>query len=154
MNVFSKILEKLRKRDEVEDDAEPEHRIALAAATLMLEVAWADQDIADTEVDVIRRVLSEQFQLPDESVEEVIAASREHHDESVGLFRYTQTINEAWGEPEKFELVVNLWRLAFVDETIDRFEEHMIRKITDLLYVSHERFIAAKRTARRNSKKQ
>lgn len=149
--MLSQILEKLRKQD-AGDVEEPEDRIALAAAALLLEVAWADHDIADTEVDIIRQVLSQDFQLSDESVADVIAVSREHHEESVGLFQYTQTINEAWSEPEKYQLVVSLWRLALIDERIDRFEEHMIRKITDLLYVDHHRFIAAKQAARRSTK--
>lgn len=150
--MLARILDKLRNRN-IEDAAETGDRVALAAATLLLEVAWADHNIDEAEVTMIRRVLAEQLQLPGEEIEDVIAASREHHDESVGLFRFTQTINDAWSEPEKYELVLNLWRLASADERIDRFEEHMIRKISELLYVSHSRFIQAKRMARRDRDK-
>lgn len=145
--MLAHILDKLRNRN-TEDAAESDHSVALAAATLLLEVAWADHNIAEAEVSIIRRVLAEQLQLPEEDIEAVIEASLEHHDESVGLFQFTQVINDAWSEPEKYELVFNLWRLALADETIDRFEEHMIRKIAELLYVSHSRFIQAKRQAR------
>ena len=145
--MLAHILDKLRNRN-TQDDGETDHRVALAAATLLLEVAWADHNIAETEVSIIRHVLADQLQLPSEEIDEVIAASREHHDESVGLFQFTQTINDAWSESEKYELVLNLWRLALADETLDRFEEHMIRKIAELLYVSHSRFIQAKRMAR------
>lgn len=149
LTMLAQILDKLRSR-KAEDAAEPDNRVALAAATLLLEVAWADHNIAEAEISMIRRVLAEQLQLPGEEIEEVITASREHHDESVGLFQFTQTINDAWTEAEKYELVLNLWRLALADETIDRFEEHMIRKIAELLYVSHSRFIQAKRMARQD----
>ncbi|MFM7121605.1 MAG: TerB family tellurite resistance protein [Gammaproteobacteria bacterium] len=37
-----------------------------------------------------------------------------------------------------------------MDDGIDRYEEHAIRRIADLLYVEHPRFIAARREARRN----
>jgi uncharacterized tellurite resistance protein B-like protein len=43
---------------------------------------------------------------------------------------------------------VQLWRLALSDAELDRFEEHTIRKIAELLYVSHVRFIEAKQRAR------
>ncbi len=43
--MLAQILDKLRARD-TEDTAEPDNRVALAAATLLLEVAWADHNIA------------------------------------------------------------------------------------------------------------
>jgi len=44
--------------------------------------------------------------------------------------------------------LVALWRLALSDATIHELEEHVIRKLSELLYVPHGRFIAAKQAAR------
>lgn len=130
-------------------EAETEALLPLAAAVLYLEVAWADHDIADEELQLIRQTLTEQFNLTVEELDIVVSESKDQHDASVGLYRFTRTINEAWGEEAKFQLVIQLWRLALSDNELHSFEEHTIRRIAELLYVSHSRFIEAKLIAKR-----
>lgn len=147
--MLGRLLDRIRNRAETPGD--DEHLVRLAAATLLFEVAWADQDIADQELAVMAEALEDQFGLTRNELDELIAESRDAQDKSVGLYAFTRTLVEAWDEPRRFELVVLLWRLAFADEHLDRFEEHTIRKIAELLYVSHARFIEAKQTARLKS---
>ena len=45
---------------------------------------------------------------------------------------------------EKFVLIKTLWRVAAADGDIHRYEDHLIRRIADLLYVPHSDFIRAK----------
>jgi len=145
--MLSALMDKIRGLgNEAEDTSD--RLIPLAAATLLIEVAWADHDIAEEELAIVQTALAEQFNLTSAEIEEVINDSRAQHDESVGLHQFTRTLVDAWNEPQRFELVVQLWRLAFSDTRLDRFEEHMIRKIAELLYVSHSRFIEAKQKAR------
>lgn len=134
-----------------EEDDEPSNLLALAAGTLLLEVAWADHDITAEEMTLIERQLEQQFHLSPAEVEELVAESRAAHEASVGLYRYTRAINESWNEEQKFELVTALWRLALSNEGLHHYEEHTIRKIAELLYLSHARFIEAKLTARREA---
>ena len=146
--MLSNLLNRLKQP---EREAEPDRLLALAAAALLLEVAWADHDIADDELTLIRDQLRAQFELPAEDVDALVAESREAHEESVGLYGYTRTINEHWSEQQKFELVNALWQLALADDGLHRYEEHTIRKIAELLYLSHTRFIEAKLTAKRDA---
>jgi uncharacterized tellurite resistance protein B-like protein len=145
--VLKKLLERL-----TQTAAEPDagHTLALAAAALLLEVSWADHEISATELAVIERALLQQFGLTADEVQELIEQSKRDHAASVGLHGYTRVINEGWEEPAKFELVVALWRLALSDDDLHRYEEHMIRRIAELLYLSHERFIEAKLRAKRD----
>lgn len=145
--MLTSLLEKIRGRD-AEPGTPSEHLIALAAATLLIEVAWADHDIAQGEIQVIRKALTSQFDLSATELDEIIADSKAKHDESVGLHAFTRTLVDAWDEQQRFDLLVHLWKLAYSDSKIDRFEEHTIRKIAELLYVSHSRFIEAKQVAR------
>lgn len=144
--VLTNLLNRLKQPAEAPDSS---HLQALAAAALLLEVAWADHEIADEEIALIEKQLREQFGLSAEETGELVAQSRRDHEESVGLYSYTRTINEAWSEEQKFDLVTALWRLALADAGLDRYEEHTIRKIAELLYLSHSRFIEAKLTAKR-----
>jgi len=89
-----------------------------------------------------------QFGLTESSATEIVERSRAEHDESVGVHEFTRALVESFDERQRFELVTHLWRIAFSDAGLDHFEEHTIRKISELLYVSHARFIEAKRLAR------
>ncbi|HEX7034277.1 MAG TPA: TerB family tellurite resistance protein [Pseudomonadales bacterium] len=133
-----------------EGSADGERTLALAAAALLLEVAWADHEISDAELARIEAELKRDFALPEEEVAALVAESRQAHEESVGIYSYTRAINEHWSEERKFALVQALWRLALVNDGLHRYEEHTIRKIAELLYLSHSRFIEAKLSARRD----
>ncbi len=148
--MLSQLLARL-KEPLAQSEAETAALLPLAAAVLYLEVAWADHDIADEEMQLIRRTLTEQFDLAPEEVDVIVSESKEQHDASVGLYRFTRTINEAWDEEARYQLIVRLWSLALSDDELHSFEEHTIRKIAELLYVSHSRFIEAKLTAKRNA---
>ena len=89
-----------------------------------------------------------QFDLTETVAMEIVEQSRAEHDDSVGVHAFTRALVEALDESQRFELVTDLWRIAYSDADLDRFEEHTIRKISELLYVSHARFIEAKRLAR------
>lgn len=143
--MLAALLERILGREE--ERADP-RLVPLAASTLLIEVAWADHDITESELAVIRSALTSQFDLSDAEVEDIVQESRSAQDESVGLYAFTRTLVEAWDEAQRFELLVQLWRLALSDADLDRFEEHTIRRIAELLYVSHARFIEAKQRAR------
>ncbi|MDH3643221.1 MAG: TerB family tellurite resistance protein [Gammaproteobacteria bacterium] len=145
-HLLSRLKEPLAK-----NEAEVAELLPLAAAVLYLEVAWADHDIADEEMDLISRILAAQFDLPPEELHIIVTESRAQHESSVGLYRFTRIINDAWDEEAKYQLVVKLWQLALSDSELHSFEEHTIRKIAELLYVSHSRFIEAKLTAKRGA---
>ncbi|MEQ8486763.1 MAG: TerB family tellurite resistance protein [Pseudomonadales bacterium] len=147
--MLSRLLRALQQNEETAEDHA--QLLPLSAAALLLEVAWADHEIADHELALIERQLKQTFRLGDDDVAELVAESKRAHEDSVGLYGYTRTINDQWDEPRKFELITTLWRLALSDDELHRYEEHTIRKIAELLYVSHARFIEAKLTAKRDA---
>ena len=128
---------------------EPSATVELAAAVLLVEVACADHQVSAAETAAMERALSATFSLSAEDVKALLAQSRDEHRDSVGLQRFTRTIVEAWSLERRCDLVVQLWRLAYSDAELDKYEEAAIRKAADLLYVDHRRFIAAKLKAKR-----
>ena len=119
-----------------------------AAAALMFEVVWADHDIGETEMAVMATQLAELFALQPERVQALLAQATQDHEESVGLYPFTRALNDQLTADAKFEVVRALWQIAYADARIDRFEEHTIRRIAELLYVPHKQFIEAKHLAR------
>lgn len=130
-------------------EAEQQPTAELAAAVLLFEVAWADHRISAVELETVRASLTRVFGIDEATVDELVADSRSQHEDSVGMHRFTRALVDAWTPEQRFDLVVQLWRLAYCDAVVDKYEDAAIRKIADLLYVSHSRFIAAKRKAKR-----
>lgn len=124
------------------------HLPELAAAALMLEVAWADHDITADELNLLSAQLKAVFTLTEKEVEAFLEEAVQAHEASVGLHPYTQVLNSELDSEAKNSIVLALWRIALADEVITPLEEHTIRRIADLLYVSHRDFIAAKQKAR------
>lgn len=125
-----------------------EQMAATAAAMLLLEVAWADHDILPAELERTKYALVELFSLSEARACEIVATAQRDHANSVSMYPFTKATNEALGYEEKVALLVCCWRLALADAELDRHEERAIRQIADLLFLSHEDFIAAKLTAK------
>ena len=41
-----------------------------------------------------------------------------------------------------------MWEVAFSDNVINAYEEHLIRRVADLIYLPHVQFIEAKHIAK------
>ena len=139
--MFSRLLDLFRPEAGSELQIDP----PLAAAVLMFEVVWADHQVSETEVAAMTDLLAEQFNLKQQRVAEIVAQSRIRHEDSVGVFPFTQVINENLSEDQKYQVIKSMWTIALIDDNLDVFEEHTIRRVADLIYLPHARFIAAKR---------
>ena len=63
-------------------------------------------------------------------------------------FQFTSLINKNFSAGQKVQVVEYLWQVAYADGQLDAHEQHFMRKIADLLYVSHADYVAAKQRAR------
>jgi uncharacterized tellurite resistance protein B-like protein len=120
----------------------------MAAAMLLLEVAWADQKISDVELEATRKAIESMFHLAPEQVQQLVDRARAEHETAISMYPFTRAVNDTLSMDEKRALILELWRLAGADDGGEPHEEYTIRRIADLLYVSHEDFIAAKLAAR------
>jgi uncharacterized tellurite resistance protein B-like protein len=129
---------------EQETRADAERRAQLAAAVLLVEVARSDQNFSDTERQAVLGSVQRKFHLgPDEAqrlLELAEAESRTAHD----IYQFTSQIDATFPLDQKLRLLEELWRAAYSDAVLHEYEEHLIRRIADLLHLSHSQFIAAK----------
>ena len=116
----------------------------IALAAMMIEVAEADFEDAPEEQQVILNIVKTSFNLPTGKAEEIIVLAKEEHDKSTDYFQFTRLINDSYSAQQKIDLIENLWKIAFADQILDKYEEHVIRRISDLIYVSHSDFMATK----------
>ena len=121
-----------------------EKKLQVATCALLVEMAKADSEFTDDERKKIISVMKKTFNLDKEYVDELIELSEESIKKSVSIYEFTTTINENFSQDEKFELLKNLWRLIYVDETLNMHEDHLIKKIGNTLNMEHRDVIAAK----------
>lgn len=134
-------------RDE-EDESHTEHQLQLASAALMVELCKADQTVDEEETRTLMGILKDRFNLSKEELNELMLLATSAAREATSLYEFTSLMNEHFDYAEKVQLIKNLWDVAYADGRLDRYEEHMIRKVADLLYVSHVDFIKGKHGAR------
>ncbi|WP_404472863.1 TerB family tellurite resistance protein [Vreelandella venusta] len=130
--------------------AEPEQRenrtitLELATAALLCEVMRADYDQSDAERDALKQMLITRYRLSNSEVTELMTLAEAEVDDAVDHYQFVSLIKQHYGYPQRCELVALMWQLAWADGNIDPLEEHRIRRLADLLHVSHIDFIRSK----------
>lgn len=130
-----------------QDQSATVHSLELAAAVLMVEISLADSSIQAEEQELIKQNLQSAFQLSGEEAGSLLELAEKEVDHAVSLHDFTSLLNEKLSANEKIKIVELLWQVAFADAVVDKYEEYFVRKIADLLYVSHSDYIKAKHNA-------
>ena len=128
-----------------------EEKISLLDKTcsaLLIEVAFADKIFNDSELVSLKNSLKETYNLQDDIINELIDDAEKTVEESTSLYEYTRVVNDEFTYTDKLELLSGLWKLALADGSLDKYEDHLIRKISDLMHISHSDFIKIKLESR------
>ena len=129
------------------DEDEREQAIRMATAMLLTEVARADFEYDESEFDVLLNLITSTFQMSVEDAVELANEAAGTAEDYVSLHSFTQLLNDSLSEPEKEHVVSLLWRVAYADGRLDRYEDSLIQKISALLYVSRGRVMRLKHDA-------
>ncbi len=126
-----------------------EKQVELTCIALLIELAKVDQSIDDRELNIIREVANKRFNIANEKIDEIIELAKEESEQSTSLYQFTDLVNTRYSDAMKYQLILAMWKVAFADGEIDKYEEHLIRKISDLVYVPHVKFMEAKFNAQK-----
>lgn len=124
-----------------------EHRLQLAACALMLEVARMDQHSSEEELKVVADSARRLLQLSDDEINEIMALAEQEAKDATSLYQFTSLIHEHYDPQQKFHLLRLMWDVALADGRIAALEEHLIRRVADLLYIPHVQFVQARHLA-------
>ena len=124
------------------------HQQSLAAASLMVEVMVIDRDTSDKELTKIKEILKSQFELKDHEIQKLLELAKQEVKDATSLYQFTRLINDHFDYQKKKKLIGSLWHVAFADNVLDKHEEAIIRRIADLIYISHSDFIKTKKIAK------
>ena len=128
---------------------EPSERsLQLATAALLIEISRADRQVKDEEQRVIADAVRRLFALSPNETEDLLRLAEAEATAAVSMYQFTSLIDKGFSPDQKLRIVGLLWQVAYADAEKDSHEEHLIRRIADLLHVAHKDFIAAKIRAR------
>ena len=121
-----------------------------ACAALLVEIAFADKDFNESEKDSLKKSLMECYKISEEEINEIIEDAEITVKESTSLYGYTRIVNDEFEYTDKLDLLRNMWKIAYADGNLDKYEEHLIRKTSDLIHISHSDYIKIKLEVRDN----
>ncbi len=120
---------------------------ALSTALLLLELAGADFDTDDAELARIGALLCQHYGLDRAALDVLLTEARSRARASVSLHDYVQTLNRSLDGDGKRRLIAMLWQVALADGRIDKYEEHLLRRLVDLLYIPMADYVQAREAA-------
>ncbi len=129
---------------ESEPEQNPAEVISLASAALMVEVLLSDYERKPEENEALMSILKKSFSLNQTTAQALFERAQQAQNNATDYFRFTSQINDLCTPEEKISLIENLWRVAYADGELSPYEDHVIRRIADLIYVTHTDFIATK----------
>jgi uncharacterized tellurite resistance protein B-like protein len=131
-------------------DVKSERSLQLATAALLIEVMRADSEISNDERRMVTKTIQSKFNLDEEETNALLHLAEEEIWKATGYYEFTSLINRGLTYEQKVKVIEHLWEVAFADAYLDKHEEHMVRKIADLIYVEHKDFIDAKLRVKKN----
>ena len=117
-------------------DIDRDQAIRMATAVLMIDVARADHVFDESEFDRVLQLVQSHFALPAEHAAELVVAANDRAEDLVSAYDFTKVLHEHLDHGEKARIVGLLWQIAYADGRLDKYEDSLVLKISDLLHVS------------------
>ena len=124
------------------------HSIELATAALLVEVVRSDAGIAPNEQRAVLRAVREKFGVSDEEAQTLFSLAEEEVRTANDYYQFTSLINRHFDQQQKQHVIELMWKVAYADADLAAHENHVLRRIAELLHVTHGDYIAAKMRAR------
>ena len=121
--------------------------LRFATAVLMVEVARADQVFEKSELVRLLELITSHFALSPEDAADLIDSAADSAEDIVDLHEFTRLLHGHLADREKEQIVGMLWQIAYADGRLDKYENSLVLKISDLLYVSRGRVMRLKHDA-------
>jgi uncharacterized tellurite resistance protein B-like protein len=144
VTALNRFFKKHIKPSAMGSDEVSEHSLQLATAALLIEMMRADAEITADERRMVMNTIMTRFHLTEEESRALLRLAEDKIREATGYYEFTSLINKGFSYEQKVRVIENLWKIAFTDKYLDKYEEHMVRRVADLIYVEHKDFIDAK----------
>jgi uncharacterized tellurite resistance protein B-like protein len=124
------------------------HSVELATAALLVEVIRSDAEITASEQKAVMRAVREKFNLSEDEAQAILNLAEQEVRTANDYYQFTSLINRHFDQQHKQHIIELMWRVAYADSELAAHENHVLRRIAELLHITHADYIAAKMRAR------
>ena len=128
----------------VQEKESEDHQLQLATTALFIEMMLQDGHTHQNEKEMALKAIKIHFNISTQELDELFLLAEEELKHATDYYQFTQLINKNFSQIQKIKIIENLWIIAYADSHLDYMEEHMVRKIAELIHVPHMQFIKAK----------
>ncbi|NOY72511.1 MAG: TerB family tellurite resistance protein [Gammaproteobacteria bacterium] len=121
--------------DDATSGLDRQNTLELAVAALMVEMARTDFNEEQSENEEIKRLLKAHFELTEQESARLLGRAQTAADEAVSLHEFMCTLRSVLDSNEKQKVILMLWKIALADNRLDKYEDHLVGKMAQLLYV-------------------
>jgi uncharacterized tellurite resistance protein B-like protein len=114
----------------------------LAAAALLIHGATIDGAMSEVERNRLIGVIMLRFGLDEAAANELVTAATQAEQQAVDLYHFTSLLNRSLDEAGRQQIIEMMWQVAQADGRVTEFEDNLIWRAADLLYVPSEARIA------------
>jgi uncharacterized tellurite resistance protein B-like protein len=133
------------------DQPDQQAPVELAVAALLFEMARMEAEPTEARLASAHAALVRIFAMSEARAGEMLAAAGAPDKRLTSYFDAVSLLNRHFSLERKIALVEQLWRVAYSDSELDLNEDHLARKLSDLLYVPHVQCMLARQQARRSN---
>ncbi|HLF84607.1 MAG TPA: TerB family tellurite resistance protein [Blastocatellia bacterium] len=141
LKTLSGFLDKAFRADVAHAPETRRHALQVATALLLIEVARADHQEDLTEDAAVFALIKDFFELSESECAMLIDEASRQANHAASLQTFTRQLHEQLTMGEKLQVVEMLWKVALADQRLDKHEDYVVRKVANLLYVSHRDLI-------------
>ncbi len=145
--LIARVTSAIESTDSESNDLDRETALRMATTVLMIDVARADHVFEDSEFDRVLELVESHFGVTGIEAAELIDIANDKAEKLTSAFEFTQILHKHLVETEKARIVSLLWQIAYADGRLDKYEDSLVLKISDLLHVSRGRVMRLKHDA-------
>lgn len=142
--MLAKLKDFFSKGPEEDTEEEKQRKLREACATLLVEVMRADFEQSEDEKQKIHNLLKDTFELNTTQLAELVERTEQGGEDTTSVYPFTSLINEHYDYDQRVNLIQLMWKVAYADGNLDKYEDDVIRRVAELLYVRHSDFIKTK----------
>ena len=117
----------------------------ISSTCLLLSIAQSDDNLEKNEIDSIKEIISDFFNINLNKMDEIIDISLESLKNSTDLYEFAKELNTSFTYQDRVDFICCTFEVAFADGTLHYLEEFFIKKISNILNVEHKDLINAKK---------
>ncbi|KFZ37653.1 tellurium resistance terB-like protein subgroup 2 [Shewanella mangrovi] len=145
--MIAQLKQFLRELQDTPSPEEQAHQLKLAAACMLMEVVFADEQMSGAEAAILPELLEKTLQIGSAEADALVAEATQRGQNATSLFEFTSIINDNFSVEQKQQLVLAMWQIAYADGQLCRYEDQIIRRCSDLLYLKHSELIQLRNQA-------